>query len=75
MTTLAARETAGTARGWETVAGFKRLLAALGADDDLLRRVLLRTDDGGRQYVSVPPLPVDLIERLALRHPGEAPTC
>jgi hypothetical protein len=72
MTTLAAPETADTVRGWETVGELRRVLRDLGADDDLLRRVLLRTDLGGRQYVSVPPLPTDIVAHLARLLPRPA---
>lgn len=65
MTILAAPQTSDTARGWETVADLRRVLAGLGADEALCRRVLLRTDMGDRQYVHVPPLPVDLVAHLA----------
>jgi hypothetical protein len=75
METLASPATPDTAFGWQTVEDVRRLLRALGADDDLLRRIVLRTDLGDRQYVSIPPLPVALIERLVLRQPGEVPTC
>lgn len=71
MTTLAAPRTRETARGWQTVEDLRRVLRALGADEDLLRGILLRTDIGDRQYVSVPPLPTDLVAALVRLQPGE----
>lgn len=71
METLASPVTPDTAFGWQTVEELRALLRALGADPDLLRRIVLRTDVGDRQYVSVPPLPTDLVERLAQLRPGE----
>lgn len=64
MTTLAAPKTADTTDGWATVDALRGVLRDLGADDDLLRRVVLRMDLGARQYVAVPPLPADLAARL-----------
>lgn len=75
MTTLAAPETPDTARGWQTVDDLRRLLGALGADADFLHRIVLRMDEGDRQYVSVPPLPVDVAAALVRLRPGEVPTC
>jgi hypothetical protein len=68
--TLSAPETEYTARGWETVAELRHVLSGLGADDDLLRRIVLRADLAGRQYVSVPPLPIDIVAHLARLIPG-----
>lgn len=64
METLACPETPDTVRGWETVDELRRLLGDLGADADLLRRIVLRTDLDDRQYVNVPPLPTALVARL-----------
>ncbi len=50
--------------GRRAVTDLRRTLSGLGADEQLLRRVLLRTDMGDRQYVHVPPLPVDLVAHL-----------
>jgi hypothetical protein len=75
MKTLAAPETPETALGWQTVEELRAVLRALGADGDLLRRIVLRTDVGDRQYAALPPLPTDLVERLAQLRPGEAATC
>jgi hypothetical protein len=75
METLSVPQTPDATRGWQAVEDARRLLRALGADDDLLRRIVLRTDLGERQYVSIPPLPVALVERLVLGQPGEVPTC
>lgn len=65
MQTLAASETPETAQGWKTVDDLRRPLADLDADESLTRRIVLRSDLGGRQYVSVPPLPEPLVAHLA----------
>lgn len=70
MTTLSAPETADTAQGWQTVEDLRQLLQGLGAEDDVLRRIVLRTDVGDRQYVSIPPLPADLVARLTQLQPA-----
>jgi hypothetical protein len=68
--TLSVSETPETARGWGTVVELRRVLSSLGAGDDLLRRVVLRADLDGRQYVNVPPLPLDIAAHLARLIPG-----
>lgn len=75
METLSVPETPDATRGWQTVEHLRRLLRALGADDDFLHRIVLRSDLGGRQYVSVPPLPVDVAAALVRLRPGEVAPC
>jgi hypothetical protein len=50
-------------------AALRRLLAGLGADDDLVSRVAPWADLGGRGYVYVPPLPAELVEYLVRMMP------
>lgn len=42
----------------------RRLLRAMGTDDDVLRRVIPLDDLAGRAYVCLPPLPLQLVQRL-----------
>lgn len=47
-----------------TALDMRHLLRGLGADDALAQRVTAMTDLGGRDYVYVPPLPVDLAQHI-----------
>ncbi|WP_333767748.1 hypothetical protein [Streptomyces sp. IBSBF 2435] len=72
MTTLALPRTIETADGWKTVDDLRAVFRALGADEDVLRRIVLRDDAEGRQYVVVvPPLAVALVAGLAELLPPE----
>jgi hypothetical protein len=72
MTSLSSQRTTETARGRATVEAVRQLLARLGADNGVLHRVALWVDTEDRQSVYVPPLPIDVAERLAQLQPGEA---
>ncbi|MDD1057930.1 hypothetical protein NMG29_06745 [Streptomyces cocklensis] len=72
METLPAPETAGTARCRETADDLRRVLRDLGADDDLVSRVVAWADLGGHGYVYVPPLPADIVSHLVRLLPGPA---
>lgn len=54
----------------QAAADLRSLLRDLGADDHLVKRITRWPDLGQRGYVYVPPLPVDLIERLVAMHQG-----
>jgi hypothetical protein len=54
------------------VADVRRLLLDLGADADVLDGVVVRQDLTGREYVRIPPLPVDVAEHLVRLLPAGA---
>ncbi len=47
-----------------TAAQVRGLLERLGADHSLIVRVMPRADIEGRPYICVPPLPLDIVQRL-----------
>lgn len=63
---------AGTAAGRRAAEDLRRLLADLGAPDELLTRIVPWADLGDRGYVYVPPLPADVVQRLVQRLPPGA---
>ena len=59
-----------TADAQQAADALRSLLRDLGADDHLVKRIARWPDMGQRGYVYVPPLPVDVIERLVEFHRG-----
>jgi hypothetical protein len=73
METLSPAKTADTAHSQQAADELRRVLRDLGADDNLVSRVMAWADLGGNGYVYVPPLPADVVAHLVRLLPGSAP--